>query len=82
MARDGDTVAFVEVKTRRAGLQAPVEALGRRQRRRLRRAGEAWIHAHPGIGSRFRFDLVGVRLREEGAPRIEHRPDAWHGDGL
>jgi len=72
----------VEVKTRGPGPQSPMEALGRGQRRRLRRAGEAWIHAHPGVGREFRFDLVGIRLPERGAPRIEHRPDAWHGDRL
>ncbi|MFB6241052.1 MAG: YraN family protein, partial [Gemmatimonadota bacterium] len=44
VARDGDTVAFVEVKSRGPGPQAPLEALGRDQRRRLRRAAEAWIH--------------------------------------
>ena len=81
MAREGDTVAFVEVKTRGPGPQAPAEALGRGQRRRLRRAAEAWIHAHPGVGREFRFDLVGIRLPEGGEPRIDHRPDAWHGDG-
>ncbi len=82
MARDGETVAFVEVKTRRAGPQGPAEALSRGQCRRLRRAAEAWIHAHPGVGREFRFDLVAIRLPEGGDPRIEHRPDAWHGDRL
>lgn len=80
MARDGETVAFVEVKTRGTGPQAPSEALTPGQRRRLRRAGEAWIHEHPGVGREFRFDLVAVRLPEEGGARIDHLADAWHGD--
>lgn len=82
MARDGDTVAFVEVKSRGPGPQAPLEALGRDQRRRLRRAAEAWIHEHPGVGREFRFDVLGVRFPEEGEPEVVHRPDAWHGDDL
>ena len=36
--RAADTVAFVEVKTRRSGVQAPEEALSRAQRARIRRA--------------------------------------------
>lgn len=70
------------MKTRGTGPQAPAEALAPGQRRRLRRAGEAWIHAHPGVGREFRFDLVAVRLPEEGDARIEHLADAWHGDRL
>lgn len=70
----------MEVKARGPGPQSPFEALGRKQRRRLRRAAEAWIHEHPGVGRQFRFDAVGVRFVPGAAPRVEHRPDAWHGD--
>ena len=87
VAREGQVIAFVEVKTRGPGPQAPLEAIGPGQRRRIRRAAEAWIHAHPGVGSEFRFDAVGVSLgrgRGDGPgpvePRIRHVRDAWHGD--
>lgn len=80
VVRDGDVVAFVEVKSRRPGPQSAAEALGPRQRRRLRQAAEAWIHAHPGIGSEFRFDLVAVTRRAAGPPEIRHVPGAFTGD--
>lgn len=80
IALDGRTVVFVEVKTRGDGPQHPLEALDRRQRRRLRSAAEAWIHAHPGVGREFRFDLLGVRLRRGEAPTVHHLPDAFHGE--
>ena len=80
VAREGDVVAFVEVKARHPGPQASLEGLGWAQRRRLRRAAEAWIHAHPGVGREFRFDLVGVTFRPGRAPRIEHVRAAFHGD--
>ncbi|MGH7540310.1 MAG: YraN family protein, partial [Gemmatimonadota bacterium] len=77
---DGHTVVFVEVKTRRPGPQPGAEALAPRQRRHLRRAAEAWIHAHPGIGREFRFDLVVVETAPGRPPRIDHLPDAFFGD--
>lgn len=80
VALDGDVVAFVEVKTRGAGPQAPLEAVDRRKRRELRRAAESWIHAHPGVGREFRFDVVGVRLRDPAPPEVEHVRGAFWGD--
>lgn len=80
MARRDDIVAFVEVKTRRLGPQPAVEALAPAQRRRIRRAAESWIHAHPGVGREFRFDLVTVEFDHGGAPAVEHVRDAFFGD--
>lgn len=80
MARTGHTVAFVEVKTRRAGVQGPSEALAPAQRRRIRHAAGAWLRRHPGIGAEFRFDLVAVALGRGGDCRIRHIPDAFYGE--
>lgn len=82
VVRDGDVVAFVEVKTRRPGPAAapPLEAIGRAKRRDLRRAAEAWIHDHPGVGREFRFDAVGVRLVPGEPPEVEHVPGAFYAD--
>ena len=80
VARDGDVIAFVEVKTRAPGPQAPVEAVSRAKRRTIRHASEAWIHAHPGVGREFRFDVVGVTAGPRGKHRIRHYPDAFTSD--
>lgn len=77
---DGATVAFVEVKARTAGPQDALEGTTLGQRRRVQAAAEAWIHAHPGVGEEFRFDLVAVRLGDGGRPEVEHVPGAWFGD--
>ena len=77
---DRGTVSFVEVKTRRPGPERSVEALSPRQRRDLRRAAEAWIHSHPGVGAEFRFDLVAVEWGPGGSPRIDHIPNAFYGE--
>jgi putative endonuclease len=80
VALHGGTVAFVEVKTRRPGPERPIESLTPRQRRTLRRAAEAWIHAHPGIGNEFRFDLIAVEVAEGRPPRVEHLANAFYGE--
>lgn len=71
VAREGDVVAFVEVKARRPGPEDPLEAVRPDQRRRILRAARAWIHAHPGVGSRFRFDVVAVALDRPRRPAGE-----------
>lgn len=79
MAQDGPVVAFVEVKTRGPGPQAPLEAVTWSKRCRVRRAAERWIRTHPGVGEEFRFDVVGVS--ESGGLRVaEHVRDAFTGD--
>mgnify|MGYP006278149055 CR=1 FL=1 len=80
VAREGDVVAFVEVKTRSPGPQAPLEAIGPAKRRDLRRAAGAWIRAHPGVGREFRFDAVAVHLLADGRHRIHHVREAFWGD--
>ena len=80
MARTGHTVAFVEVKTRRAGVQGPSESLAPAQRRRIRHAAGAWLRRHPGIGAEFRFDLVAIEFGRDGGFNIEHIPDAFYGE--
>jgi len=81
VAAEGETVVFVEVKTRRLGPGGrPAEAVDRRKRRTLARAAGAWIAAHPRTGSAFRFDVVEVTLAAGGPPLVEHWPDAFAAD--
>ena len=80
VVRDGDTVAFVEVKTRRSGVQPPEEALSRAQRRRIRRAAGAWLGRHAGAATEARFDLVAVEVDRRGTCRVHHIPEAFYGD--
>ncbi|HSB90037.1 MAG TPA: YraN family protein [Anaerolineales bacterium] len=82
VAVDGETVVFVEVKTRRSRLfGAPVDSLTRDKRRRLRRAALAYLTAHDRLDSSWRIDVVSI----EGDPRrdtsrIEHLPDVVDAD--
>ena len=72
IVRDGDTVAFVEVRARASasfgGAAASVTAA---KRRRLERAARLWISARGWEGP-CRFDVVAV----DGG-RLEHIPGAF-----
>ena len=78
----GSVVSFVEVKTRTRGAQLAVESVAPAQRRRIRRAAEAWIHAHPGVGREFRFDVVSVDLFPGRPPAVQLIAGAFVGDDL
>ncbi|WMX44838.1 YraN family protein [Streptomyces roseicoloratus] len=75
VARDGDTLVFCEVKTRRDGnFQHPMEAVTPRKAKRLRHLAARWLDTHggPPAGGGVRIDLIGVVLPRRGAPVITH----------
>ena len=81
IVRDGQTIAFVEGKTRRLGLGGtPAAAVSASKRRRLARAAAGWIAGRPGEGREFRFDIIEVTNAAGGAPLVEHLPDAFRSD--
>jgi putative endonuclease len=80
VVRDGATIAFVEVKTRRPGPQHPAEAVDRRKRARLRKAAARWIATHPERALEYRFDVVSVNVGADGRGRVRHDPDAFTSD--
>jgi putative endonuclease len=74
--KDG-TVAFVEVKARRATLFGdPVEAVNWRKRRELTRSAQVWISRHGRSGDAYRFDVIGVLICDDGA-RVRHVENAF-----
>jgi putative endonuclease len=80
VARDGDELVFVEVKTRSsAAFGGPAEAVDRVKAARIRRLALQWIAAERDRNGAFwsavRFDVVAV-LRT-GSPRITHLKGAF-----
>lgn len=62
--RDG-LVAFVEVKARTGeAFGDPVEAVHRRKQHSLTRSAQVWIGRHGRDGEQYRFDVIGVLLRD------------------
>ena len=71
IARDGDLLVFVEVKTRRDHLfGAPMEAVTRKVQERIRYAGNLYLIRHKLKETSVRFDVVTVDVGEE-EPKVE-----------
>lgn len=79
VARDGRTLVFCEVKTRRStAFGEPLEAVDARKSRRLRLLGTSWTESHPGGWEALRFDVIGILLRPGRVPaQLRHVRDAF-----
>jgi putative endonuclease len=88
VAREGDALVFVEVKTRRAQPRArppspavALERLSRRQRQRLRRLAAAYLRetaADRPWAAVVRLDAIGVTVDTRGRLlHLDHLQDAW-----
>lgn len=76
--RKGQTVAFVEVKTRRSTTCGTgLEAVNRRKQQDIARVASVWVLRHGRPGDEYRFDLLAVQDSRGGAPIVEHVADAW-----
>ncbi len=73
VARDGDTLVFCEVKTRRSDrFGSPVEAVTRAKAARLRRLALCWVREHDIPARSLRIDVIAVRVACSGPARVEH----------
>jgi putative endonuclease len=78
VARRGEVVAFVEVKTRGGrGYGHPLEAITWKKRREIQAVAAAWVKDHGRTGDVYRFDAVGILILGGGPPQVEHVEDAW-----
>jgi len=73
IARDGDELVFVEVKTRSGvAFGHPLESITVAKLARLRRLAAAWCEAHPGDHNRVRIDALAVIAPVVGEVEVEH----------
>lgn len=65
VARDGQTIVFVEVKTRGSGLfGGPTESVDARKQRKILLTSQFYIESNRLVDADLRFDVVGVEIRE------------------
>jgi putative endonuclease len=77
IAMDGDTLVFVEVKTRQSNLFGdPESAVNFKKQRRLIHAANAYVSKYR-IENDSRFDIISI-LIEKNATVINHYPDAFY----
>lgn len=73
VAREGDELVFVEVKTRSSvAFGHPLESITLAKLARLRRLAAAWCDAHPGSHNHIRIDAVAVIAPPRGEFEIDH----------
>lgn len=72
----GDTIVFVEVKTRTSAEVDPIEAVDKRKRAHLIASADVFMK-HYELPFEFRFDIVGITGTPE-AYEVEHIPDAFY----
>ena len=63
VARDGDVLVFVEIKTRRSESLGQIkEVVNRRKQAQLSKVALAYLKSNNLWGSKARFDVVAIRL--------------------
>jgi len=78
---EGDTVCFVEVRSRATEDHGtPAETITRAKARRVARAAEDWAHRNGALERPLRFDVVAVTLAD-GRPTFELIRAAFDADG-
>ena len=81
VARDGETMVFVEVKTRSTlAFELPQEAVTKKKMKNLVEAADAYMLQY-NIELEGRFDIVGV-LNGNPPKVIEHIVGAWQANDL
>ena len=76
--RDGDCLAFVEVKTRSSeDWTRPAAAVNAERRRRLSRAALDYLRLLKNPPVKIRFDIVEVLLADGGVREIRHLPNTF-----
>lgn len=83
IAREGDTIVFVEVKLRTGtDTAAPLAAVNWKKREDVARAATRWLQARGLTDRPVRFDVVGITWEADGSRlRVEHIRNAFPGGG-
>ena len=82
VAQKGDTVAFVEVKTRVTVDEIrPEDSVGRVKRRHIRKAARRYIQQHDRGGETYyRYDIISVTMPGKRPTEITHIENAFGAD--
>jgi putative endonuclease len=78
VARDGKTIVFVEVKSRRnLSFGPPQLALTPFKQRQISKAALTWLAKNRLHEASARFDVIAIILRDHEVPQIEHIRNAF-----
>ena len=78
IAREGNTLVFVEVKTRRTLTFGPPQlALTPFKQRQISKAALTWLAKKKQFGASARFDVIAIVVPDHQVPQIEHIRNAF-----
>ena len=78
VAREGKTLVFVEVKTRRTSVYGPPQlAVTSFKQRQISKAALTWLAKKRLFGSSARFDVIAIVVTDHEVPQIEHIRNAF-----
>lgn len=83
IAKHGQQIVFVEVKTRQTTDQGqPFEAVDARKQQKLTRIALAWLKKQKRLNQTARFDVISIIWPEgSGTPEIQHFVNAFDATG-
>ncbi len=77
IAKDGEEIVFVEVKTRSSIIYGnPAEAVDTYKQKHIRKAAEVYVYSNQLYNCYIRFDVIEVYLNRQ-TYRINHIKQAW-----
>jgi putative endonuclease len=78
VARDGDAIVFIEVKTRRTGRRGTAaDAMTVAKRRQVGQMALDWLARHRLMSARCRFDVVAIAFGDGGRSTVTVIPNAF-----
>lgn len=80
IAKDGDTIVFVEVKCRKSrSFGQAVEQITRGKQRKIMKTAGEYLQKCGAPGSKVRFDVLAIDVLPGGAERVEQIKGAFNG---
>jgi putative endonuclease len=81
IAREGDDLVFIEIKTRTSHSAGfPEDAVNREKRRRYEKIAMEYLFSHDLPSVHVRFDVMALLLSRDGKAFLRHHRDAY-GEG-
>ena len=70
IAKDGDVLVFIEIKTRRSSIDYAKEAVDRRKKKKLLKLALAYMKTKRYDNIKARFDVIAISIKDN-KPQIE-----------
>lgn len=78
VAREGDVLLFIEVKTRREGSAIrPLDAVGKDKQRLIERGANEWLRRLGKRSIPWRFDVIEIYVADGRRPRVNRIANAF-----